>query len=124
MKLSQVINRKAKEYLTRRGDAPFTDWLAKLKDVRGQARITKAITQMETGNFGDHKSIKQSGGLYERRINFGPGYRVYYMIDGDNLIILFAGSTKSDQQKVIQRAKVYLADYKVRKNEGDQHATN
>lgn len=46
------------------------------------------------------------------------------MIDGDNLIILFAGSTKSDQQKVIQRAKVYLADYKVRKNEGDQHATN
>ena len=110
--------------MTRNGDAPFSDWLAKLKDVRAQAKITKAITQMETGNFGDHKSIKQSGGLYERRINFGPGYRIYYMIDGDNLIILFAGSTKSDQQKVLQRAKVYLTDYKVRKSEGDQHATN
>ncbi|WP_258239870.1 type II toxin-antitoxin system RelE/ParE family toxin [Pseudidiomarina homiensis] len=124
MKLNQVINRKAKEYMTRNGGAPFSAWLAKLKDVRGQAKVTKAITQMEAGNFGDYKSIKQSDGLYERRINFGPGYRIYYMIDGDNLIILFAGSTKSDQQKVIQRAKVYLTDYKVRKNEGDQHATN
>lgn len=70
---------------------------------------------MEAGNFGDHKSISGGDGLYERRIDYGPGYRVYYITEGAELIILFAGSDKPDQQPAINAAKQYLADYKVRK---------
>ena len=72
---------------------------------------------MEVGNFGDHKSITDGNGLHEVRINYGPGYRIYYITEGDELIILFAGSDKSDQQEVINSAKIYLSDYQERKPE-------
>lgn len=110
-----VIERKAQEYKTQDGMAPFRDWLVNLKDARGKAKVTKAVTQMEAGNFGDHKPIADGNGLQERRIDYGPGYRIYYVTEGDELIILFAGSNKSDQQTAIDAAKEYLADYKARK---------
>lgn len=110
-----VIERKAQEYLTEAGDAPFRDWLLGLKDARAKAKVTKAVTQMEAGNFGDHKAISEGNGLQERRLDYGPGYRIYYITEGDELIILFAGSDKSDQQAAIDMAKSYLADYVVRK---------
>lgn len=110
-----VIERKAQEYQSKEGKTPFRDWLVDLKDVRGKVKITKAVTQMEAGNFGDHKSITDGNGLQERRIDFGPGYRIYYITEGNELIILFAGSDKSDQQAAINSAKEYLADYKARR---------
>jgi putative addiction module killer protein len=110
-----VIARKAQEYTAKDGNAPFRDWLVNLKDARAKAKVTKAVTQMEAGNFGDHKPITGGNGLQERRIDYGPGYRVYYITEGDELIILFAGSDKSDQQAAIDSAKNYLADYKARK---------
>lgn len=110
-----VIERKAQEYKTQDGSAPFRDWLVDLKDARAKAKVTKAVTQMEAGNFGDHKPITDGTGLQERRIDYGPGYRIYYITEGDELIILFAGSDKSDQQAAIDAAKEYLADYKARK---------
>lgn len=109
-----VVKRKAQEYQTDQGKLPFRNWLLNLKDVRGQAKITKAITQMEAGNFGDHKPITNGEGLQERRIHFGPGYRIYYITEGDELIILFAGSDKSNQQTAINPAKQYLADFRSR----------
>ncbi|WP_037987719.1 type II toxin-antitoxin system RelE/ParE family toxin [Teredinibacter turnerae] len=110
-----VVERKAQEYKTQDGNAPFRDWLIELKDSRAKAKVTKAVTQMEAGNFGDHKPITDGNGLQERRIDYGPGYRIYYITEGDELIILFAGSDKSDQQAAIDAAKDYLADYKARK---------
>lgn len=110
-----VVERKAQEYITENGTIPFRDWLVALKDARAKAKITKAVTQMEAGNFGDHKAIADASGLHERRIDYDPGYRVYYITEGSELIILFAGSSKSDQQRVIDLAKTYLADYKARK---------
>lgn len=109
-----VIKRKAKEYETQDGCTPFRNWLVGLKDVRAQAKITKVVTRMEVSNFGDHKPIVNSNGLRERRIDYGPGYRIYYITEGDELIILFAGSDKSDQQATIDAAKSYLSDYKDR----------
>jgi putative addiction module killer protein len=111
-----VVKRKAKEYETKDGDTPFKNWLIGLADARAKAKITKAITQMESGNFGDHKSITDGNGLYERRLNYGPGYRIYYITEGDKLIIIFAGSDKSDQQNAIDSAKIYHADFKARKS--------
>lgn len=110
-----TIERKAQEYQTEQGQTPFRDWLIKLKDARAQAKITKAVTQMEAGNFGDHKSITEGGGLHERRIDYGPGYRIYYITEGNELIILFAGSDKSNQQASINEAKKFLVDYLARK---------
>lgn len=110
-----VVERKAQEYETQDGSAPFRDWLVDLKDARAKAKVTKAVTQMEAGNFGDHKPITAGAGLQERRIDYGPGYRIYYITEGDELIILFAGSDKSDQQAAIDAAKGYLADYKARR---------
>ncbi|MEL6114373.1 type II toxin-antitoxin system RelE/ParE family toxin [Photobacterium sp. SP02] len=114
--------RKANEYEDSDGRSPFGEWLTALKDVRGKVKITKAITQMEGGNFGDHKAITGGSGLYERRIDFGPGYRIYYIIEGDKLIIIFAGSEKKDQQQAIDNAKDYYADYKKRKKEESDSA--
>lgn len=110
-----IVERKAQEYQTQEGKTPFKDWLIGLQDARAQAKVTKAVTQMEAGNFGDHKSITGGAGLKERRIDYGPGYRIYYITEGDELIILFAGSDKSNQQKMINVAKHYLEDYKLRK---------
>ncbi|MEZ8264980.1 type II toxin-antitoxin system RelE/ParE family toxin [Vibrio sp. 10N.237.312.C02] len=110
-----VTARTAKEYEDTNGKSPFKEWIHGLKDVRAKAKLTKAITQMEAGNFGDHKSITDGKGLYERRLDYGPGYRIYYIKDGDKLIIIFAGSDKSDQQKAIDDSKGYYADYLNRK---------
>ncbi|WP_372740213.1 type II toxin-antitoxin system RelE/ParE family toxin [Neptunomonas sp.] len=110
-----VVARKAKEYETHDGKTPFRDWLVGLKDGRGKAKITKAVTQMEAGNFGDHKPITDGNGLHERRIDYGPGYRIYYVTEGEKLIILFAGSDKSGQKEAIISAKNYLDDYQERK---------
>jgi len=68
---------------------------------------------MEAGNFGDHKSV--GGGVWERRINFEKGYRVYFARDGKELVLLFWGGTKSRQQKDIEKAKTYWSEYKARK---------
>lgn len=115
-----IIERKAKEYQTPNGKVPFRDWLLNLRDIRAQAKITKAITQMEAGNFSDHKPLKNTFGLYERRINYGPGYRIYYTLEGDTMILLFSGSDKSDQQQMIDKAKGYLLDYLSRKELEEQ----
>lgn len=110
-----VVERSAQQYETKDGKVPFKEWLTGLGDARAQAKVTKAVTQMEAGNFGDHKAITEGNGLHERRIDYGPGYRIYYITEGDELIVLFAGSDKSDQQKVIDLSKSYLADYQQRK---------
>lgn len=80
-----VVPRKAEEYITREGTSPFRVWLGGLRDARAQAKITKAITQMEAGNFGDHKGIADGNGLQERRLDYGAGYRIYYITEGEDL---------------------------------------
>lgn len=110
----EAKRRKAIGYETESGERPFEDYLEDLKDKRGATKITSAVKKMETGNFGDYKSIAEGDGLYECRLNTGPGYRIYYIVDGDRLIILFGASDKKGQQKAIDRARDYVADYKRR----------
>ncbi len=109
-----VIQRIAREYISEGGKSPFKNWISSLKDKRGQTKITRAIKQMEQGNFGDNKPISGSDVLRERRIDTGPGYRIYYIIEDEQVIILFAGSDKSEQKRSINKAKEYLEDYQSR----------
>ncbi len=103
-------------YVTEEGKAPFDDWFDKL-DTAAALKVRTALARIETGNFGDVKPIGQ--GVSERRITFGPGYRVYFGKDGDKIVILLCGGTKKRQSKDIEQAKAFWDDYKNRKKKGD-----
>ena len=81
----------------------FTKWLHKLKDIKGKVSIIRRIERAKNGNFGDFKSLGSD--VYELRITVGPGYRVYYTLRGDELVILLVGGDKSTQTKDIEKAK-------------------
>jgi len=101
-----------RRYLTRAGKDVLGDWLADLKDVRTRARIVARIDRLGAGNFGDCKSLR--GGLFELRIDCGPGYRVYYTLAGRSCVLLLCGGDKRKQSSDIQRAMEYLKDYRER----------
>jgi putative addiction module killer protein len=103
---------KVTEYETEDGKRPFEKWFSSLGS-KAALKVNTAIVQMECGSFGDHKSV--GSGVLERRINFEKGYRVYFAKDGNELVILFCGGTKSRQQSDIKTAQEYWAEYKKRK---------
>lgn len=87
-----------------RRTAEFIAWLTALRDVQARARITKRIDRLAEGNFGDAKSV--GDGVSELRFDFGPGYRVYYTLRGNVVVILLCGGDKSSQARDIARAKI------------------
>ena len=99
-------------YLTGDGKSPFGDWFSQL-DAAAAAKVTVAITRLEQGNLSNAKGVGE--GVLEFRIDWGPGYRVYFGRDGDLLVILLTGGTKQRQQRDIDQAKAQWADYKLRR---------
>lgn len=81
----------------------FSDWLGSLRDRRARAKIVVRIERLADGNFGDHKSVK--GGVFELRVDYGPGYRVYFFQRGKVLVILLCGGDKRTQDADIAHAK-------------------
>src|ERR1700687_2835720 len=100
------------EYLDAAGDSPYRDWFESL-NAQAAAKVTVALTRIELGNLSNVKGV--GAGVQEFRIDFGPGYRVYFGKDGERLVILLAGGTKGRQQKDIAAAQKRWADYKKRK---------
>ena len=98
-----------RRYTTRTGKDVVGEWLAGLKDVRARAKIAIRVARVATGNFGDSKRLSQ--GLYELRIDCGPGYRVYYGMLGRTCVLLLCGGDKGKQSADIERAHAYLKDY-------------
>lgn len=86
----------------------FDDWLRRLKDNTGKAIITQRITRLTAGQIGDSKML--GDGLAELRIDFGPGYRLYYVRHGEALIVLLCGGDKGSQARDIARAKAMAKD--------------
>ena len=101
-------------YLTKEGKSPFEAWFLKL-DARAAAKVTTALARLEGGNSSNVKSLR--GGVHEYRIDFGPGYRIYFGYDGKTWVILLAGGTKKRQQADIDAAKGCWQEYKQRKKE-------
>ena len=97
-----------REYTTAQGKCPFREWLKSL-DVGVQARIQARVLRFETGNLGDHKSVGH--GVREARLDFGPGYRLYFATV-DSAILLLAGGDKASQAKDIAAAKQYWNDFR------------
>jgi putative addiction module killer protein len=86
--------------------------LTQLGDARAQAKIATRINRLAAGNFGDCKSLRQ--GLYELRVDWGPGYRAYYAMIGRECVLLLCGGDKRKQSADIERASEYLKAYKER----------
>lgn len=84
-----------------RRTAEFSDWLKSLRDVRAQARIEIRIARVELGNLGDAKFFD---GIGELRVDYGPGYRVYFVKRGNTVVILLCGGDKSSQKKDMENA--------------------
>jgi putative addiction module killer protein len=102
-------------YVDHVGRASFGRWFETL-DATAAAKVTAAVARMEQGNLSNTKSVGQ--GVLEYRIDFGPGYRVYFGRDGDTVIVLVGGGTKKRQDRDIDAAKTRWADYKRRRREG------
>ena len=98
-----------RRYVTRTGKDVFGDWLSRLADTQAKARILVRIDRLAVGNFGDSKPLR--GGISELRIDWGPGYRVYYALVGRTCVLLLCGGDKRKQSTDIQRAIEYLRDY-------------
>ena len=105
---------KVVEYLDAHGQSPFARWFDDL-NAEAAARVTTALYRMGQGNFSNVKGV--GGGVFEYRIDFGPGYRIYFGKDGDTVVILLGGSSKQRQQRAITAATQAWSDCKRRKNE-------
>lgn len=88
------------------------DWLASLKDLKARARIAARLDRLSLGSFGDCKPLRE--GVSELRIDWGPGYRVYYAMLGRTCVLLLCGGDKRRQASDIKRAIEYLEDFKER----------
>jgi putative addiction module killer protein len=103
-----------REYIDPAGRSPFARWLRALS-VHAAAKVATALERVAAGNLSNIKTV--GNGVLEFRVDFGPGYRIYFGRDGDRLVILLAGGTKKRQQEDIRRAKANWEDYQNRKTQ-------
>jgi putative addiction module killer protein len=103
-------------YSTSDGKRPFKSWLDRLTDVTARAKIRVRLDRARLGNLGDYRAV--GGGVHELRVDYGPGYRVYFAIEGKHLLLLLFGGDKSRQQRDISIAREYWRDYLERKEYG------
>jgi putative addiction module killer protein len=99
-------------YQTAAGERPFVEWLAGLTDKQARARIEARLARVAAGNLGDVETVGE--GVLELRVDWGPGYRVYFSRVGHVIVLLLCGGDKRTQQKDIDCAKAYFKDYKAR----------
>ena len=104
-----------REYVTADGKNPFRAWLTSLT-AAVRARIQARVLRFEMGNLGDHKNV--GAGVWEARLMFGPGYRVYFGKDGDSIVVLLIGGDKGSQARDISRAQAFWHDYVEAKRHG------
>jgi putative addiction module killer protein len=101
-----------REYIAPSGKSAYARWFERL-NAFAAARVATAVYQLSEGNFSNTKGV--GAGVFETRIDYGPGYRVYFGKDGETVVILLGGSAKKDQQRAIEQAKAAWAEYKRRK---------
>jgi putative addiction module killer protein len=100
------------DYITSDGVNVFRKWLSGLNDMQAYVHITRRIMLLERGGFGDCKPLQD--GVWELRIDHGPGYRVYYGMIGKKIVLLLCAGDKRTQKRDIENAVTYFQDYKRR----------
>ncbi len=91
------------------GKEPFTGWMNSLKDIVARAKILRRVDRLEQDNYGEHRYLKK--GIFELKINYGPGYRVYCGEKNKDNVILLYGGDKSTQSKDLEKVYKYWEDY-------------
>ncbi len=107
----EARERRVLSYKDASGRLPYSEWRDSLHDEDTEVDVDVRITRLSAGNFGDSRPV--GDGVFESRIDFGPGFRIYYGMDGDEVILL-CGGDKSSQRADIVRAKEHWKDYKRR----------
>ena len=101
-----------REYLDSSDDSPYAAWFDSL-NAEAAAKVTPAVIRVSLGNFSNVEGV--GSGVFEYKLDFGPGYRIYFGKDGETLVILLGGGTKRRQQREINAALANWQDYKRRK---------
>jgi putative addiction module killer protein len=99
-------------YQTDNGKLPYKIWLSSLRDTKAKAIIRLRLDRLRLGNFGNCKSV--GDGVFELKIDYGPGYRIYFGKIGRQIVLLLTAGDKSTQSGDLKKAKLYLEDYKIR----------
>jgi putative addiction module killer protein len=98
--------------VTGAGRDPYQSWLDRLKDLRARVAIQRRVDRIAAGHFGDHKHCRD--GVWELRVDVGPGYRIYYAQAGQVILVLLCGGDKRSQSADIETAVKYWTDYQRR----------
>ena len=104
-----VVPREILEYLTPEGRSPFHEWIRGLKDIKTRAIVRQRINRVRLGNLGYCKRLTSD--ISELKIDYGPGYRIYFAEHDDVIVILLCGGDKSTQRADIQQAVAYWQKY-------------
>lgn len=107
---------EVRQYIDRQGRNSFNHWFENQDGVT-RARIAIALARLEAGNFSAAKGL--GAGIFELRLHFGPGYRVYFGRDGETIVILLGGGTKKRQEEDIKAARALWQEYKGQKKKED-----
>ena len=102
-------------YTTKTGKQPFVEWQKKL-DTKVESIVLARLARVRGDNFGNCKQIKKMEGIYELRIDYGAGYRIYYGKSGTTIVVLLVGGDKGSQKRDIAKAKRYWIDFKEQKH--------
>jgi putative addiction module killer protein len=109
---NKIMEYKIEIYQTDTGKRPFSLWLKDVKDHVAKAKIRLRLDRLEMGNFGQCEPVGE--GVFELKINFGPGYRVYFGKIGSKCVLLLYGGDKGSQKSDILKAQAYFKDYQSR----------
>ncbi len=108
----EVVEKKLVSYTDTKGSCPFENWLQSLRDVKARAIVRSRLVRVRLGNFGNCEPV--GNGVMELKIYYGPGYRVYFANENQQLVVLLCGGDKGSQQRDIEQAKAYWEDWRKR----------
>lgn len=113
----EVQPRDIQRYIRQNGTVPFAEWFTTLRDVNAKIRIDKRLQRVSGGNLGDYRAV--GVGVCELRIDYGPGYRIYFGQAGATIVLILCGGDKSTQDQDIVKAQEYWRDYERRQSAGE-----
>jgi len=114
----EAQERQVRIYRTRDGRVPYLQWFTGLRDARAQQKIDARIGRIRLGNLGQTRGV--GAGVGELKVDYGPGYRVYFGQDGATVVILLCGGDKSTQRADIEQAKLFWAQYRKDKDHANR----
>lgn len=106
------MKKELRIYCTKEGKKPFTEWMKSLKDKIVKSQITNRLNRVMQGNYGDYNPV--GNGVYELRIHYGSGYRIYFTEQENTIVLLLLGGNKSTQSRDIEKAKKYWHEFRER----------